>query len=103
MSRVKSCSCRLIVCVETISGLRGLVLDFALAGHGQDCRNEIRETLADAGPRFDDQVRLLRDGPLDGGRHFELLRPLFVRPQPLGDASLFAEHGSRIRSHRSRR
>ena len=77
--------------------------DFALAGDGQDCRDEIRKAFPDARPRFHDEVRLLRDGALDRGRHFELLRPLFVRSKPLGNASLFAEYGSRIRSHRSRR
>ena len=74
-----------------------LVLQFLFADHGQNGRNQIGETLADAGPRLDDQVRLLRDGPLDRGRHLELLRPVFIGPQPLGDPSFLAEHGCRVK------
>ena len=73
------------------------MLQFLFADHGQNGRNQIGETLADAGPRLDDQVRLLRDGPLDRGRHLELLRPVFIGPQPLGDPSFLAEHGCRVK------
>ena len=62
-----SCSCRLIVCVETTAFFR-----FA---HGkQDGRDQVGQALPDAGARFNSQVLAVLQRARDRHGHFLLLR-----------------------------
>jgi hypothetical protein len=44
-------------------------------------------------------MRTLGDGPFDGGRHFQLLRPLLVIFQPLSDPPRIAQHVGHVKFH----
>ena len=67
MSLWMSCSCRLMVCVETTTR-QSLV-----GGGGEDGGDEVGKALADAGAGLDHEVALGGDGVGDGVGHVELL------------------------------
>ena len=69
MSLSRSCSCRLIVCVE-------MTAFFFCPDREKDRRREIGERFADAGPGFDHEVALLLQGARHGHRHLLLLGPI---------------------------
>ncbi len=68
-----SCSCRLIVWVETIAF-------FDCSSAYRDRRNEIRDRFAHAGPGFDHEVLLLLERFGDGHRHRLLFGAIFEVP-----------------------
>ena len=70
MSWPMSCSCRLIVFVEMT--VRALLRDGV-----QRRRHEVRQRLADAGARLDDQLAAFGDRLADRARHHRLLAALF--------------------------
>src|SRR5262245_52192555 len=64
---------------------------------GQRCldrRNEIGETFADAGARFDHEMPALGNSRRHRVGHFELLRPRFVIAQPLSDGTGSSQDGA---------
>ena len=102
-----SCSCRLIVCVETtIFGPGGGASPLAFRwtpfglqlGRRQNRRHQIGKALADARARLGHQMPLRRDRPRDRLGHLQLLRPLLVVLQPRRDAALRAKNIARRRA-----
>ena len=61
-------------------------------GDGQNRRDQIGKTLADAGARLDDQMPLRGDRFRDRVGHRKLLRPGLVVRQPVGDPALGSEN-----------
>jgi hypothetical protein len=96
MSLAMSCSCKLMVCVE-ITTLRRAPPSPCPADRG----NEIGETLASPGPRFNDQMLLVADRLFHGASHLQLLRPRFVASQPPRDLTAFTEHLSTVEGHQA--
>src|SRR5258708_6647893 len=58
---------------------------------GENRRNQVRQSLARAGPRFDNQVLLLGERTLGGFRHGQLPGTVFEVRMPLRKQSLTAK------------
>jgi len=69
---------------------------FARLGDLPDERNEVREALADAGPRLDGQMPPFGEGLLDRRGHRGLLRPHLVPGQGTGDGTVPTQYPSGI-------
>ena len=80
MSLRTSCSCRLMVCVETTTRQ-----SFFAGGRREDGGDEVGEALAHAGAGLDEQLPPAVDGRGDGLGHVELLGPALERGPFLGD------------------
>ncbi len=88
------------VIVRTLPAFRlgGLRLSFR---HRQDCRDEVRETFADAGAGLDNQMRPGADRLLDGLSHVELLGPRLICRQSLRDVTAVAKNRADVKVHGS--